>query len=90
MQTALTIHQELCRNLPRVAKLQLVLKSTWSQISGFLPTTSILNVLMKICPCSTMYMIHPVYLMDVLELVEGEIPNQIMVPKDARRFTACS
>jgi quinolinate synthase len=37
----------------------------------------------KICPCSTMYMIHPAYLMDVLEkLVEGEIPNQISVPKD--------
>ena len=39
----------------------------------------------KICPCSTMYMIHPVYLMDVLEkLVEGEIPNQIIVPKDVQ------
>lgn len=33
-----------------------------------------------ICPCSTMYMIHPAYLMDVLErLVEGEIPNQVIV-----------
>lgn len=36
----------------------------------------------KICPCSTMYMIHPAYLMDVLEkLVDGEIPNQIKVPE---------
>lgn len=36
----------------------------------------------KICPCSTMYMIHPAYLMDVLEkLVDGEIPNQIIVSK---------
>ena len=36
----------------------------------------------KICPCSTMYMIHPAYLMDVLEkLVDGEIPNQIVVPE---------
>ena len=36
----------------------------------------------EICPCSTMYMIHPAYLMDVLErLVDGEgIPNQIVVP----------
>ena len=35
----------------------------------------------QVCPCSTMYMIHPVYLMDVLErLVDGEIPNQIIVP----------
>ena len=39
----------------------------------------------KICPCSTMYMIHPAYLMDVLEkLVEGEIPNQIVVSKDVQ------
>lgn len=36
----------------------------------------------EICPCSTMYMIHPAYLMDVLErIVDGEIPNQISVPK---------
>ena len=34
-----------------------------------------------VCPCSTMYMIHPIYLLDVLErLVDGEIPNQIVVP----------
>ena len=34
----------------------------------------------EICPCSTMYMIHPAYLMDVLErLVDGEVPNQIVV-----------
>tara|TARA_B100001079_G_scaffold173270_1_gene148625 strand:- start:267 stop:1373 length:1107 start_codon:yes stop_codon:yes gene_type:complete len=39
----------------------------------------------KICPCSTMYMIHPAYLMDVLEkLVEGEIPNQILVSKEVQ------
>jgi len=35
-----------------------------------------------VCPCSTMYMIHPIYLLDVLErLIEGEIPNQISVPQ---------
>lgn len=35
----------------------------------------------EICPCSTMYMIHPAYLMDVLErIVEGEVPNKITVP----------
>lgn len=40
----------------------------------------------KICPCSTMYMIHPAYLMDVLEkLVEGEIPNQIVVPEKVQQ-----
>lgn len=39
----------------------------------------------EICPCSTMYMIHPAYLMDVLErLVNGEVPNQIVVPMDVQ------
>jgi quinolinate synthase len=39
----------------------------------------------EICPCSTMYMIHPAYLMDVLErLVDGEIPNQILVPDEVQ------
>ena len=39
----------------------------------------------KICPCSTMYMIHPAYLMDVLEkLVDGDIPNQIIVSKEVQ------
>ncbi len=39
----------------------------------------------EICPCSTMYMIHPAYLMDVLErLVDGEVPNQIVVPMDVQ------
>ena len=39
----------------------------------------------EICPCSTMYMIHPAYLMDVLErLVDGEVPNQIVVPEEVQ------
>jgi len=39
----------------------------------------------SICPCSTMYMIHPIYLLDVLERIEsGEIPNQIIVPEDEK------
>ena len=39
----------------------------------------------EICPCSTMYMIHPAYLMDVLErLVDGEVPNQIVVPESVQ------
>ena len=34
-----------------------------------------------VCPCSTMYMIHPIYLLDVLErIIEGDVPNQISVP----------
>ena len=36
-----------------------------------------------ICPCSTMYRIHPGYLAWVLEaLVRGEVLNQITVPED--------
>ncbi len=36
-----------------------------------------------VCPCSTMYRIHPGYLAWVLDkLVEGEVHNQIIVPED--------
>jgi quinolinate synthase len=39
-----------------------------------------------VCPCSTMYMIHPVYLMDVLEkLADGEVPNQVKVEKSVQK-----
>ena len=35
----------------------------------------------EVCPCSTMYMIHPAYLLDVLERLEaGEHANQVVVP----------
>jgi quinolinate synthase len=38
-----------------------------------------------VCPCSTMYRIHPGYLAWVLEgLVRGEVLNQIIVPDDVR------
>ena len=38
------------------------------------------------CPCSTMYRIHPAYLLWVLEgLVEGKVVNQITVPADIKR-----
>ena len=40
----------------------------------------------EICPCSTMYMIHPAYLMDVLErIVDGEKPNQVTVPEEIQQ-----
>lgn len=36
-----------------------------------------------VCPCSTMYMIHPSYLLDVLERIKvGEAANQIMVSSE--------
>ena len=38
------------------------------------------------CPCSTMYRIHPAYLLWVLEgLAEGVVNNRITVPEDVRR-----
>ena len=38
------------------------------------------------CPCSTMYRVHPAYLLWVLEgLVEGQVLNQITVPEDIKR-----
>jgi len=39
----------------------------------------------EICPCSTMYMIHPAYLMDLLEkLVDGQVHNQISVSSEVQ------
>jgi quinolinate synthase len=38
-----------------------------------------------ICPCSTMYRIHPAYLAWVLEaLLEGEVLNEIVVPDEVK------
>ncbi len=39
-----------------------------------------------VCPCSTMYRIHPAYLLWVLdELLEGRVVNQITVDEETRR-----
>ena len=39
-----------------------------------------------ICPCSTMYRIHPAYLLWVLDgLVDGQVINQITVPEQVRK-----
>ncbi len=39
-----------------------------------------------VCPCSTMYRIHPGYLAWVLDgLLEGEVRNEIVVPDDVAR-----
>lgn len=39
----------------------------------------------EICPCSTMYMIHPAYLMDLLEkLADGQVHNQISVSREVQ------
>jgi len=50
------------------------------------PNKDIICLDPSICPCSTMYMIHPIYLLDVLERIESnEIPNQIIVPEDDKK-----
>jgi quinolinate synthase len=41
----------------------------------------------QICPCSTMYRIHPSFLCWVLEsLVKGEVVNQVSVPPKVKHF----
>ena len=41
-----------------------------------------------VCPCSTMYRIHPAYLSWVLDgLVEGVVVNQIQVDEDTRKYS---
>lgn len=41
----------------------------------------------QICPCSTMYRIHPTFLCWVLEsLVAGELVNQVVVPPETARW----
>ena len=41
-----------------------------------------------VCPCSTMYRIHPAYLLWVLEeLLEGRVVNRIAVDEDIRRYS---
>ncbi len=40
-----------------------------------------------VCPCSTMYRVHPAYLSWVIEaLADGEVVNQIIVPDDDKRW----
>jgi quinolinate synthase len=40
-----------------------------------------------VCPCSTMYRVHPAYLLWVLEgLVRGEVINQITVDDETKHY----
>jgi quinolinate synthase len=41
----------------------------------------------QICPCSTMYRIHPTFLLWVLEnLVQGNVVNEVIVPEKTKLF----
>lgn len=45
----------------------------------------------QICPCSTMYRIHPSFLLWVLDhLVKGEVVNQVIVPEKTREYALAS
>ena len=38
------------------------------------------------CPCSTMYRVHPAYVLWMLDgLLEGKVNNEINVPDDIKR-----
>ncbi len=40
-----------------------------------------------VCPCSTMYRIHPSYLLWVMDnLLDGRVKNEIIVPDDVKRW----
>jgi len=40
-----------------------------------------------VCPCSTMYRIHPAYILWVLDnLLDGRVKNEIVVPDETKRW----
>ncbi len=57
-----------------------------NRLNAELPDKEIFCLDPVVCPCSTMYRVHPSYILWTLEhLVEGEVVNQIMVaPAQAR------
>jgi quinolinate synthase len=43
----------------------------------------------QICPCSTMYRIHPSFLLWTLEsLVKGEVVNEVIVPENVKEYAS--
>lgn len=56
-----------------------------SRLAKEQPDKTIICLDPEICPCSTMYRIHPSFLLWALEnLVEGRVVNQIVVPEKIR------
>lgn len=50
------------------------------------PDRTVFCLDVQICPCSTMYRIHPSFLLWCLEeLVEGRVVNEVAVPEDVKR-----
>lgn len=69
--------------------------STWAigtevnlvnRLQGEMPDKTIFCLDPVICPCSTMYRVHPAYILWVLEnLAEGRVMNEIHVDRETRR-----
>ena len=58
-----------------------------SRLAKQMPEKTIFCLDPQICPCSTMYRIHPSFLLWILEgLVRGEVMNQVSVPSPTREF----
>jgi quinolinate synthase len=56
-----------------------------SRIAKENPDKSVFCLDPEICPCSTMYRIHPSFLLWVLEsLARGDVVNEIIVPEDVK------
>lgn len=58
-----------------------------SRISKENPDKTVFCLDPQVCPCSTMYRIHPSFLLWILEeLVEGRVMNEIVVPEKTKQF----
>lgn len=57
------------------------------RLANELPDRTVFCLDPEICPCATMYRIHPSFLCWVLErLVAGEVVNQVVVPEDVAKW----
>ncbi len=58
-----------------------------SRLAKEYPDKTIFGLDPVVCPCSTMYRVHPAYLAWVMEgLVRGEVHNRIEVPAETKRY----
>jgi len=60
-----------------------------SRLSHEYPDKTIFCLDPVVCPCSTMYRVHPAYLAWVMEsLVQGDVVNQISVDENIKHYAA--
>lgn len=59
-----------------------------SRLAKELPDRTVVCLDEQICPCSTMYRIHPSFLLWALEnLVNGNVVNEIVVPDEVKKWS---